>query len=227
MEKHGSLPTCDKIENVWDLPEVTDASSEEDKAKYAKKVDILTWYLDIFLPKGVGLEYWGDNIRPFNLMTDTALVDGDLSGKKKVLVTVTSEAFAILVYHNCRDKWLADFEYKKKHGKKATVPKYNKDDPTTFAHVNKWSNCCSGSAVGGGWHNDALNKFNALKDQIRKFRDNEAANGHKKMEYGKSLIMAANNINLNGGKMAGQKCKAPGKGSEKEVEIVDITFDDE
>lgn len=227
LDKTGTLPTTDEIENVWDLPEVNETSSAEDKAEYGKKVDILTWYLDVFLPKAVGLEFWGDIIRPYKLMTDTELVEGDLSGKKKVLVTVTSEAFGLLVYHNCRDKWIADYNYKKEHGKKSTVPKYNKDDPSTFPHVNKWSNSRSGSVVGGGWHVDALKKFNALKGQIKAFRDAEKASGNKKMEYGRHLIMAANNINLNGGNLAGQKRKAPSKDAEKEVEIVDITFDDE
>lgn len=228
MDAHsGNLPTTDEIENVWDLPVVTEASSDADKAEYSRKVDILTWYLNSFLPKAVGLEFWGENIRPFNLMTDTALVEGDLSGKKKVLVTVTSEAFGLLVYHNCRDKWVADYKYKQQHGKKASIPKYEKDEPSTHVHVNKWSNSRSGSAVGGGWHVDALKKFNALKAQIKAFREGEAANGNQKMEYGKNLVMAANDINLNGGKLAGQKRKAPSKDAEKSPEVVDITFDDE
>ena len=227
LDKLGTLPSTHEIENVWDLPEVTEASSDEDKAKYEAKVDLLTWYLDVFMPKAVGLEFWGDIIRPYKLMTDTELVEGDLSGKKKVLVTVTSEAFGLLVYHNCRDKWIADYKYKKQHGKKVPVPKFKKDDPSTHAHVNKWSNSCSGSVVGGGWHVDALKKFNALKDHVKAFREAEKDNGYKKMEYGKNLIVAANNINLNGGKLAGQKRKAPSKDAENNVEVVDITFEDE
>ena len=40
--------------------------------------------------------------------------------------------------------------------------------------------------------------------------------------------MAANDINLNGGgKLSGQKRKAPSNDAESDVEIVDITFDDE
>ena len=58
MSEHdGNLPTTDELENVWDLPVVTDASSAEEKAKFAKKVNLLTWCLDVFLPKAVGLEF--------------------------------------------------------------------------------------------------------------------------------------------------------------------------
>ena len=165
MDAHGDLPSTEEIEDIWNLPEVNEASSEEEKAEYEKKVSLLTWYLDVFMPKAVGLEFWGELIRPYRLMTDTEVVEGDPSGKKKVLVTVTSEAFGLLVYHNCRDKWVADYKYKKEHGKKAQVPKYNKDDVSTHKHVNKWSNSNSGSVVGGGWHPAALKKFNALKQK--------------------------------------------------------------
>ena len=227
LDKYGDLPSTEEIEDVWNLPEVTEASSDKEKKDYEKKVTILTWYLDSFLPKAVGLEFWGDLIRPYRLMTDTELVEGDVSGKKKVLVTVTSEAFGLLVYHNCQDKWVADYKCKKKHDKKAVVPKFKKEDVSTHAHVNKWSNSNSGSVVGGGWHPDALKKFNALKDHVKAFREVEKDSGNLKMEYGRNLIMAANDINLNGGKLAGQKRKAPSGDTETNVEVVDITFDDE
>ena len=145
----------------------------------------------------------------------------------KDLLTVSSEAFGLLVCHNCRDKWVADYNYKKKHGKKAVVPKFKKEDVSTHAHVNKWSNSNSGSVVGGGWHPDALKKFNALKDHVKAFLEVEKDSGNLKMEYGRNLIMAANDINLNGGKLAGQKRKAPSGDTETNVEVVDITFDDE
>ena len=35
-----------------------------------KELELLTWYLDSFLPNAVGLEFWGPNVRPFKLMTD-------------------------------------------------------------------------------------------------------------------------------------------------------------
>ena len=65
MDAHGDLPSTEEIEDIWNLPEVNEASSEEEKAEYEKKVSLLTWYLDVFMPKAVGLEFWGDLIRPY------------------------------------------------------------------------------------------------------------------------------------------------------------------
>ena len=50
-------------------------------------------------------------------------VPGDPSGKKKVLVTITSEAFALVIFANCRDKWVADFKLKAGN-KRAKIPKF-------------------------------------------------------------------------------------------------------
>ena len=88
-------------------------------------------------------------------MTDKAEVPGDTSGKKKVLVTITSEAFGLVIFANCRDKWIADFQFKASN-KKAKIPKYNKEDPATHKYQNKWSSSRTGQVQGGGWDNEAL-----------------------------------------------------------------------
>ena len=108
-------------------------------------------------------------------MTDKTNVDG----KQKVLVTVTSEAFGLLMFANCRDKWLNVFQYKKTAKRKGTkVPQYKKDDPTTHKYKGKWSSSCTGSAVGGGWSSEALVYFEAAKKNISEWRKEEEARGN-------------------------------------------------
>ena len=105
------MPEVTEIQEVWALPDpptpVSDETNEAAKAKYAeaqaaynKAECILQWYLDSYLPMAAGFDFWGPTIRPFHLMTDKKKVNGDPSGKERVLVMVTSEAFGLLVYAN-------------------------------------------------------------------------------------------------------------------------------
>jgi hypothetical protein len=179
-----------EIENVWNLREPPKTSegdkpeSEEAKQarcnspeqkKYDRGVEILVWWMDSFMPMAAGLECWGPNICPFHKMTDKQFIEGDVSGKEKVLVTTTSEAFAYLLSANCRDKWMADYASLQKHkkNKKATVPHYKKTDPETFKHQNKWSNANTGNVPGGGWHLQAFNYFNTQMKKGQAFREKE------------------------------------------------------
>lgn len=218
-----------EIENVWKLPEAPSQDSpQEVKDKYSHAVTVLTWYLDKFLPMAAGQEYWGPHIRPFHLMTDKVDVEGDVSGKKKVLVTVTSEAFGILVYANCRDKWIADFTLKD-GDRKAKIPKYDKDNKETHKHQNKWSSSRTGQIQGGGWSKEALKYFNTLIEKIKNFRIEEEEGGNLGFEYGKQLIRVANSVETGNesDSSSGKKRKRSGGKPEDEIETVDISFLDE
>lgn len=214
------MPTIAEIESVWDVPLLlSDTASEQEKAYFTKKVRILTWWVDDFLEKVVGLEYWGPDKRPFHLMTDKVTLENiDYLGQNKVLVSITSEAFAYVVYKNCRDKWIADFGYIKsagttKSGKKPTVPKFNKDDPDTHKHQNLWSNSRTGAVAGGGWHEDAMIYLNEMIEKVQKFREVQATDGNELYLMAQNLIKAANEINLTDGQTSddGKRKAAPKK----------------
>jgi hypothetical protein len=137
----------DELLNVWDVADEQTPADREDAtagAAYSHKINVLTWYIDHYLPNVAGIEYFRLHIRPFKFMTDLGAI---VEGKNKVFVTITSEAFGLLVFENCRNKWLADLEYKKIHGARANVPKYVKDDPSTHKYVNKWSSSNAGSGL--------------------------------------------------------------------------------
>lgn len=238
------MPTVEEIENVWNLPEPTKApeggeESKEDKKarlnspeqkKYDRAVKILVWWMDSFMPYAVGLECWGPNIRPFHKMTDKQFIEGDVSGKEKVLVTTTSEAFAYLLYANCRDKWMADYAYLKTHkkNKKATVPRYKKNDPETHKHQNKWSNANSGNVPGGGWHLDALKYFNKQMKAVKEYREKEEKAGFPNYNLVQDLIKINNDINMEeDGDSATKKRKREESQPDKSVEVIDLMFIDE
>ena len=228
LDEHQELPTLKEMEEIWDIGEAPDEDTapDEDKAKFIRKVDLLCWYLDQYLPNVVGLDFWGPTIRPFHLMTDKVNIENDNSGKKKVLVTVTSEAFGLLIWANCRDKWIHCCEFKKANRKGVKPPKFNKKDKTTFVYQNKWSNSRTGQVEGGGWHLDALEYLNEAIGKIQTFRSNDEVNNFVAMNYGRELIKAEHNIGPNGKKLnkraAATEETAEGQATKKRVKIIVI-----
>ena len=223
------------LQNIWDLPDPpadtydsdSDTPASPEQKAYSLAVAKLVWYLNSFLPNTVGLHFWGPNIRPFKLMTDKEVVDSDPSGKKKVLVTVTSEAFALLLWANSRDKWLADFKLKKKD-RKAKIPKYDKNNRATWKHQNKWSNSRTGQIQGGGWSKDALVFFNATIKDINKWRAEQEQEGFTCYKLGRELIKIAEGINLEGSDAnKGKKRKSPSPDTPETEPTITITFLDE
>ena len=160
-------------------------------------------------------------------MTDTEEVEGDPSGKKKVLVTVTSEAFALVLWANSRDKWLADFKLRV-NNKRAKIPKYNKEDPVTWKHQNKWSNSRSGQIQGGGWSRDALVFFNQTITSINEWRAEQQQTGYEAHKYGRELIKVAEGIVLEESDSKGSKKRKNSPANTPETdEDVPIVFLDE
>ena len=125
---------------------------------------IFTWHVCDWLPMAVGIDFWGPSIKSKHLMVDKFKVPMDNSGKSKVYVTVTSEAFSQLMFKNCREKWLAIWNWRKTHGAKKKVPAYSKDDPSTHVYEGLWSNTkgSEGRVEGTTWHQDGLEYLNAL-----------------------------------------------------------------
>lgn len=237
------MPTIEQIENVWIIPECPEPedpdceTKSEEKArknspeykKYVFAIDLLTWWMDVFMPMAVGLEFWGPNIKPFHLMTDKVMVHGDVSGVEKVLVTITSEAYAFQTYANCRDKWMADYKYLKEN-KKKKIPAYSKKDPATHKHKNKWSNPCTGSVTGGGWEEEGLEYLNKMIEVVTKIRAEEEANGNPRYELAKKLIQIANETKMEDAEEAepaGKKRKLGKNGAEKKPKAFEIIYIDE
>lgn len=241
------MPTVEEIEKVWDITppvEVPDSDDETEDArkqrensaqqkKHERSLEVLTWWLDSFMPHAVGLDFWGPDIRCFYFMTDLTLIPGDPSGKQKVYVTVTSEAFAHLLFANCRDKWQATHEYVKAHqkgSKKVRVPAYDKDDATTHVYQNKWSNSRTGQVVGGGWSEEALGYFNKKKQDVLAFRKDQAEKkDFSAYKLAKQLICTANDVKLEGkqGPVNSKKRKAAQNAEQPAGKKIEIVYIDE
>lgn len=199
------MPTVEEIETVWDLPdrptepvpggngpdyEEALANYQRDLAWYMKKEQLLTWYASEYISMTVG-ETWGNTQKCTKLMTDKVMLQDDPSGKEKVLVSVTSEAFGQLIYKNCRTKWIAVWKYKKQHGAKAPLPKYSKTDTSTHQYEGLWSNARTGQVEGGGWHMDGLQYLMDRMEAISAIRAEDQASDYVTMKHVRTLIQGA------------------------------------
>ena len=219
--RHGSLPELDEIINVWNFSQPAKFTSEAElKAYQQRKEAILLWYLDEYLAGAAGLEHWGPDRRAFHLMTDMAKVDGDPSNKEKVMVTVSSEAFGLLCYENCREAWIATFKYKAKHGAKTPTPKYDKHDTTTWIFQNKYSKSNTGQVVGGGWSVEGMEQYNKYLGHVQQWRASEGAENW--MKFGRDLIKARNAADLSSKKKEEDEKPAAVNAAASEVEIIMI-----
>ncbi len=91
-------------------------------------------------------------------MTDTMDM---VAGKMKVLVPVTGEAFGLLIFCNCRGKWISYCEWKDLNPR-VECPKYNKKKKETHKYKAKWSDSKTGQVKGGGWDPKAYKKLNDM-----------------------------------------------------------------
>ena len=222
--EHKSLPTQSELEHVWAIGEAPeDEANDEEKAQYARKIDILTWYIDEWLPMVVGIEYWGPHLRPYHLMDDKMDM---AAGLMRVLVTITSEAFGYLIYANCRGKWVAGLQWKDTNPK-IPCPVYNKKRPETHCYRPVWSDSKSGQVKGGGWEKKAYTKYNKMITLVKEFRVSEEANGHEMMLFAQTLIKAVHEIPEGDTEPPKKKRRTGGDSDEEDPEPVELDFLDE
>jgi hypothetical protein len=140
-----------------------------------------------------------------------------------------SEAFAYVLFKNCRDKWMVNYAYLRKHNKnkKATVPRYKKTDPSTFKHQNRWLNANTVNVCGGGWHLEVLKYFNTQMKAVQEFREKEEKDGYPNYTLVQNLIKINNNIKMDDdGDSVSKKQKREEAQPDKSAEVIDLMFID-
>ena len=178
--KHKALPTLQEIQNVLNYSIET-----LNQPKYKTAKELFLWYFDQWLPAILPREFWRDNIRQYKLLTDTV----EIAGKQKVLVTVASEAFGLLMWENCHDKWVNYFKLKDEHREKAPVP--TGKQPDADKHQAKWSDGNSGQVKYGGWKDEAYDFFEKLKKEVKDWCQTEEENGKPAQKFAYDLMRAA------------------------------------
>jgi hypothetical protein len=170
----------------------------------------MVWYVDSWLEQAATSEYWNKKIRYFKMPTSTFQYDG----KPRDYVTPASEAFGLLVYDNCRDKWMKQYEWKQQ-GK--ALPK-GKKDPNWKMFAAKYTDPNSGSKTGGGWKPEGLVKYEEYMNLIKKLRVEDAANQNKMQQLALDLVREKNEITAtspNKGRKRGKATDSPEPASKR------------
>jgi len=171
----------EEIEDIYDLDLNSPTCKESDKA-------LAKWWQNDFLGYVVGPSTWSgtgtfDN-RKYRIPTDKVWIKE--LGEMRVAVTITSEAFARVIYKNNRDRWIAIFKYKAQHGNKATIPdrkKHSDGSPNSQYKTFKaeWSDSYGGQ--GCGWDVGAMVYFNSQVEAIQQFRTAEKGREPQDQHY--------------------------------------------
>ena len=114
-------------------------------------------YNDEVIPKFAGAQRWGINKRCHGHLSTHAPTDDP----KNPYVTVSDEAFAVVTYEGCYNKWKYMGDQKKNNEK---VDK--KNDSMDNSYINKKA----GQAKYGGWTDQGLDRYKALRDSIKRAR---------------------------------------------------------
>jgi len=181
-KKHKDLPTVEELVAVYDAPQST-------MPHMSKGEELLLWYSDKFLPYAAGCEHYGTTVRQYQMAVEHKTLEDGTTRDKYPNVSIPSEGFALTMYDNSHDKWIAIFKWHDEHGwgKGVKLPKYDKNDTTTHAlHKNKWSDSKSGK--GSGWHPDAGKAFHGYCKTIQMLRKADRKVGWKKYAHALNLI---------------------------------------
>jgi len=201
--KQGVLPTT---KDILDILQSNQAELEKPENENAKKV--LLWYLDRWLPIVHGTEYWDDKYRHYKLQTDEIAFR---DGVSRELCTVESEAFGLLVYDNCRNKWQNIFDLKKENEGMflneicvnggisfcvltlfcfycytgAVVPRTGN---AAKDYEAKWTLTKEGQRRYGGWKPEAFDFFNELQQTLEALRQADAKNDKTWQKYCLNIV---------------------------------------
>lgn len=163
IDQDGGLPSTDEILAIAtrDLPNKD--VMVDGKSEYARYLKIFVWWWDTFLPAVAGHKYWRPSIRTTQNIT-TAMFNGNQCIPKG------TEAFAVLVFENCYDKWKLMITETENFTKKIIIPKKKSDDDTQ-KYAGKYSSSRLGQAAFGGWSPEGKKRFNELCRMIGDVRE--------------------------------------------------------
>jgi hypothetical protein len=143
-----------------------DGDDENPDPKKEKKFDLYLTFLSAVAGSGI----FGDKARCTDPVSLCMTTDG------KAAVPPSTEAMCLIMYNNCRQKWLNMHQYKELDKLAGDIPKYSsKRHEETKQLMGKYLDSCSGNSPYGGLSNKGIKAFNALTKAIRTLRNENAA----------------------------------------------------
>jgi hypothetical protein len=141
-----------------DPPYPLEALEKLRQATTIEEKEAFLWFIGDFLASVVGTKVWGRK-KYYNRVSE-AVID---KGSQDLVVTVSDEAFAILIYENYIDKWIAKFHMERRGAK--TIPTIK----------SKYTSSVNDQCLYGGWSTDGIARFNNLCALVQKDRLTEGA----------------------------------------------------
>ena len=169
---------------------------EENASDKKLREEFTVWHWTLFLPVAVGVDFYPKDLvfhrMPIQPLT---MVPGyEDSQMKGCMVTVSCEAFGLVLVQNCWDKWTHIVPQKAKD-EKWPIPKWNKDDAETHkCHKTLWSDGRNGQKKGHGWTPDGYKALNDAMDALSEFRAAQKKDKWSQFKAVRKLVRKANNI---------------------------------
>lgn len=210
--KLNELPTTEQILQILAM-----SPDDLEKPENASLKTIQEWYTDCWLPIVVGSEYWDESNCHYKLPTDECSIKKkDGTEEKKVLCTISSEGFGLLVYDNCRDKWQNIFTLKAENPGK--FHKICQNSPLNLSNLRvfsllictgadiprrgdaakpylaKWTLTKEGQKKYGGWKEAGMDCFGSLQDALEEIRKKDADADRAKQKYCMKIVRALHKI---------------------------------
>ena len=196
MEAHkdddtNNLPTPQEILDAMrtspDALEDVKKDIDEEKARKRKK-DILVWWYNSVLASQAS-SYWTKRI----MNEHTFMDDTMLHGKKRKFLTVTVEAFTLLILTNSGKRWQAQWE-KHQEDSSYKFPRSYKADPDAYKLYckSKWSDPNAGQQAYEDWGSEANEFFVNYQDQLMELRKNDEQNDLAFAKYIQALMRETN-----------------------------------
>ena len=185
--------------------------TEEELEESEDSKKIFVWYYDVFLPAAVNsnLQY-GPSIRYYKEYTDLI----PFYKKERVAVPVQVEAFALLIYSNCVDKW--NFQYQQKEANpNSKIQAHCEANRGKYTYIAKGQegNKDRSEAV-CGFTKAGQQKLIELVEFTKNRRFLDAQDGTKKAKLALKLMKEKHNIN--------QEAAAPTKPTNKKRRVTKV-----
>lgn len=219
------LPTVEDMTKVvmrdlvaYKEDEVDDEGNPvEDTKRTEHLVFLFEWYVTTLLPCFAGNKWWGAEKLHKGCVSSLLLPNTERS----YMVPPSTEAFALVAYENCYERWKALDKFRKEPANEGvTLPKYCPNHPETECYKGKYSDGASGQARFGGWKNKGRNLFTTLTKRI-------ADNRKENKEHIRALEEVIYKKFLKIKNKKSKKRKADGSDSEEKDDEEELIGDDE
>ena len=165
--------------------------TEEQLEESEENKMIFIWYYDVFLPAAVGSNaQYGPRVRYYKEYT----AEITLYRTQRVAVSVKVEAFGLLIYDNCVDKW--NYQYTQKEADpNGKIQAHCKENRGKYTYIPKGeAGAEERRKAVCGFTKAGLDKFTELVKFIKKRRNDDANNGNATAKLALKLLRKKNKI---------------------------------